>query len=94
MPINAKEKAVLERIRSHENALVKAREYLATGAHSNWHGFRPWFVPKIKDGREMPPHKDWVKNVLIPSFEKAIRKSERILERLEQKRQLRRIYDS
>ena len=84
--MNPKEKAVLERMKSHEDALVKAKEYLETGAHSNWLGFRAWLAPKIKDGREMPPHQDWVRNVFIPSHEKAIRKAERILERMEQTR--------
>ena len=86
MRMNPKEKAVLERMKSHEDALVKAKEYLETGAHSNWRGFRPRFAPKTKDGREMPPHKDWVRNVFIPRHEKAIRKAERVFERLEQKR--------
>jgi hypothetical protein len=84
--MNPKEKAVRERIKSHEDALVKAKEYLETGAHSNWPGFGALFAPKTKDGRDVPPHKDWVRNVFIPRHEKAIRKAERILERLEQKR--------
>ena len=78
-----KKKAVLERIKSLEDALAKAREYLETGAHSDWHGFRPLFTPKIKDCRQIPPHRDWVKNVFIPSREKAIRKAEKILDQLE-----------
>ena len=86
MRMNSKEKVVLERMKSHEDALVRAKEYLETGANSNWSGFRAWFVPKTKDGREMPPHKDWVRNVFIPRYEKAIRRAERTLERLEQKR--------
>lgn len=84
--MDSKEKAVLERMESHKDALVRAKEYLETGAHSNWPGFRALFAPKIRDGREMPPHKDWVTNVFIPGHEQAIRKVERILERLEQKR--------
>ena len=81
--MDLKKKAVLDRINSLEDALTKAREYLETGAHSDWNGFRPLFAPKIRDGREMPPHKDWVKNVFIPRREKAIRNAEKILDRLE-----------
>lgn len=81
--MDLKKKAVLDRIKSLEDALTKAREYLETGAHSDWNGFRPLFAPKIRDGRAMPPHKDWVKNVFIPRREKAIRKAEKILDRLE-----------
>lgn len=84
--MDPKAKALRERIESHEEALVKAKAYLETGAHSNWHGFRALLTPKIKDARKMPPHKDWVRNVFIPRHEKAIRKVERILERLEQER--------
>ncbi len=80
--MNPKKKAVLEHIRSIEDDLEKARDYLETGAHANWRGFRPLFTPKIKDGRRLPPHKDWVKNVFIPAREEAIRKAEKALERL------------
>lgn len=81
--MDPKKKAVLERIKSLEEKLTKAQEYLETGAHAEWHGFRPLFTPKIKDGKELPPHRDWVKNVYIPNCEKAIRKAEKILDRLD-----------
>jgi hypothetical protein len=81
--MDTKKKAILERIKSLEDALSKAQEYLETGAHSDWNGFRPLFTPKIRDGRQIPPHRDWVKNVFIPSREKAIRKAEKILDQLE-----------
>lgn len=84
--MNPKKKAVLERIKSIEEALTKAREYLDTGAHADWQGFRPLFTPKIKDGRKMPPHKDWVTNVFVPNHEKAMREAEKKLDRLDQKR--------
>ena len=80
--MNRKKKAVLERIESLEEALKKAHEYLDTGAHANWNGFRPFFAPKIRDGREVPPHRDWVKNVFVPRKERALRKAEDALERL------------
>jgi uncharacterized protein YqcC (DUF446 family) len=80
--MNAKRKAVLERIESLEQAISKAREYLESGRHAHWIGFRPLFVSKLKDGREMPPHKDWVKNVFLPRMEKALRRAEKIVERV------------
>ena len=81
--MDRKKEAVLARIKSLETAIVKAQEYLERGAHADWNGFRPLFTPKIKDGRQAPPHKDWVKNVFIPRCEKTIRKAERILDRLD-----------
>ena len=78
--MDLKKKAILERIKTHEDALIKAQEYLKTGAHADWHGFRALFAPKLKDGREVPPHRDWVKNVFIPNCEKAIYKAERKLD--------------
>ena len=83
--MNSKEKTILERIRHIEDAITKAREYLKNGKHAHWHGFRPLFVDKIKDGEVLPPHKDWVKNVFLPSQEKALRTNQRILDKLTQK---------
>lgn len=80
--MNAKRKAVLGRIESLEQAIAKAREYLESGKHADWRGFRPLFVPKLRDGKELPPHKDWVKNVYLPRMEKALSRAEKILERL------------
>jgi hypothetical protein len=82
---SAKKKAVLERTLSIEEALVRARQYLESGEHADWHGFRALFVPKRRNGKEVPPHKDWVKNVFIPRMEKALHQSEMALERLGQK---------
>jgi len=42
----------------------------------------PLFVNKVKDGKELPPHKDWVKNVFLPRMEKALRREEKLAERL------------
>ena len=82
--MNSKEKAVLDRITHLEDAIAKARAYLETGEHADWHGFRPFFKDKVRGGKVLPPHKDWVKNVFLPSVEMALRKNERILERLAQ----------
>jgi hypothetical protein len=80
---NAKRKAVLERIQSIEQAIGKAKEYLESGKHAHWSGFRPLFVPKFKDGKELPPHKDWVKNVFLPRKDKALKRAEKLVERFE-----------
>ena len=77
-----KEKAILDRIKKLEEAITKGREYLESGANADWYGFRAWFVRKIRDGKALPPHKDWVKNVFLPRREKALREAERLLERL------------
>jgi hypothetical protein len=84
MKMNLKEKAILERIKHLEDAIAKAREYLESGKHADWHGFRPLFVDKMRNGEALPPHKDWVKNVFLPSREKALRKNQKILENLTQ----------
>jgi hypothetical protein len=81
--MNVKKRAVLKRIESLEKAIGKAREYLESGKHANWSGFRPLFVRKFKDGKELPPHKDWVKNVFLPRKEKALRRAEKVVERLD-----------
>ena len=81
--MNAKRKAVLDRIDSLEQTIAKAREYLESGKHADWSGFRPLFVRKFKDGKEPPPHKDWVKNVFLPRMEKALRRAEKVVERLD-----------
>jgi hypothetical protein len=78
---NAKRKAVLERIESIEQDIDRAKEYLESGKHAHWSGFRPLFAPKFKDGKELPPHKDWVKNVFLPRKERALRYAEKVLER-------------
>ena len=79
---NTKRKAVLDRIELLEEAIERAKEYLKSGKHAHWSGFRPWFVGKKKDGKELPPHRDWVKNVFLPRKEKALNRAEKILERL------------
>lgn len=79
---DAKTRAVLERIRSIEDAISRARAYLESGAHADWHAFRPLLVPKVRNGQELPPHADWIRNVFLPRKERALRDAERALERL------------
>ena len=83
--MNAKHRAVIERIKRLEEDLAKGQDYLATGAHADWRGFRPLFTVKKKNGKALPPHPDWVRNVFIPRRERAIRQAEKVLERLESK---------
>ena len=79
---SAKRKKVLDRIESIETALVRAHEYLESDKHAHWSGFRPLFVPKLREGKQLPPHKDWVKNVFVPRQERALRRAEKALERI------------
>ena len=80
--MNLKKEAILERIKSLEEAITKGHEYLESGKHAHWPGFRPLFVRKVRDGKTLPPHKDWVKNVFLLRQEKALRKAEKALEKL------------
>ena len=77
-----KEKVVVDRIQQIEEAIVNGREYLARGKHADWSGFRPWFVPKVRDGKKLPPHRDWVKNVFLPRMERALVRAEKALQRI------------
>lgn len=81
--MNSKKKAILNRIRLLEEAIAKGREYLESGKHAEWRGFRPLFAVKVRDGNVLPPHKDWVKNVFIPRREKALRSAQKVLEQTE-----------
>jgi hypothetical protein len=80
--MNPKKKAVLDRIKHLEEAITKGREYLESGRHATWHGFRPLFDAKVRDGKVLPPHKDWVKNVFLPRRERALRQAQKALEEL------------
>jgi len=84
MSFNPKRKAVVERIKHLEEAIVRANEYLKSGKHAQWEGFRPFFVKKLKDGKEMPPHRDWVKNVFLRNAESSLKRAENVLDRLDQ----------
>jgi hypothetical protein len=78
-----KKKSILDRIQHLEDAITKGREYLESGKHADWRGFRPWFTVKVREGKDLPPHRDWVKNVFIPNHERALKKAHKILEELE-----------
>jgi hypothetical protein len=78
---NLDSEQLLTRIRSLEAGIAKAREYLEIGKHAQWSGFRPLFYGKTKDGKQLPPHKDWVRNVFLPRMEKALTRAEKLLER-------------
>ena len=81
--MNSKKKAILDRIKHLEDAIVKGHEYLESGKHAHWHGFRPLFVDKVRDSKMLPPHKDWVKNVFLPRHERALKKAEKALEKID-----------
>jgi hypothetical protein len=83
MYVNAKKKAVLDRIKHLEEAILKGREYLASGKHASWRGFRPLFSAKVRGGTELPPHRDWVKSVFLPRMERALKSGEKALQKLE-----------
>ena len=76
-------RAVLDRIKRIEEAIGKSNEYLKSGQHAYWKGFRPLFTPKVRGGQELPPHNDWIKNVFLPHMEKRLNEAERILDRLQ-----------
>jgi hypothetical protein len=78
--MKSKKNDILERIKLLEEAITKGREYLETGEHAHWHGFRPLFAHKVRNGKILPPHKDWVKNVFLPGHEKALSKAQKTLE--------------
>jgi hypothetical protein len=80
--MNAKKKAILDRIKQIEEAIAKAREYLDTGANAHWHGFRPLFAAKARNGKILPPHRDWVKNVFLPRKQRALRYAQKTLVKL------------
>ena len=79
-----KEKTILDRIRHIEDTISKAHEYLESGQHAHWHGFKPLFVEKMRDGKAQPPHKDWVRNVFLLSQEAALHENHKLLEKLAQ----------
>lgn len=78
-----KKKDIRERIRSFEAAIRRANEYLESGKHADWAGFRPNFTDKKREGKSAPPHKDWVRNVYRPQMERALTRAEKLLERLD-----------
>jgi hypothetical protein len=87
--MNAKRKAVLARIEVLQQAITRAKEYLENGKHADWAGFRPMFVRKIQRGVEVPPHRDWVRNVFLRRSQKALSREEKVLEQLTSQERLR-----
>jgi hypothetical protein len=82
MRVSEKKRAVLDRITRLEEAIVKGHEYLECGMHARWRGFQPLFVCKMRDGKELPPHKDWVRNVFLPRHERALKHAKKVLAKL------------
>jgi hypothetical protein len=80
--IDRAREAAVERIARFQEEIAKAQDYLANGKHADSRGFRPWFNTKVKDGRELPPHRDWVNNVFIRRKEQALWRAEKLLGRL------------
>ena len=78
---------MIERMKRLNEAVEKARAYLANKDHSDWHGFRPLFG----DSRDRPPHPDWVANVFLPRRLAAIDRCEKVLDVLERQEKERRI---
>jgi hypothetical protein len=83
MSFDPRKKAVLERIKRYEEAVSRAKEYLETGEHAHWEKFKPWLVKKYRDDKELPPHRDWIKNVFLPNYERNLRRAEKLLEGLD-----------
>ena len=83
--MNTKKKSILDRIERLEDAIAKAEGYLKTGEHADWQGFRPLFTQKMRDGKILPPHPDWVRNVFLRRKRNALDYSYRLLEKIELK---------
>jgi hypothetical protein len=79
--MNSKKKVIIDRIKRLEEAIAKGNTYLESGKYSDWSGFQPLFTPKVRDGKELPPHRDWVKNFFLPRMEKALNRAEKLLQR-------------
>jgi hypothetical protein len=77
-----KEKSILERIKKLEDYITKGQEYIENGSHADWSGFRAIFNDKVRDGKVLPPHKDWVKKHFIPLQEQELKRKQKALERL------------
>jgi hypothetical protein len=82
-PAVVKLKSIRLWIEQLEDAIRRANDYLETGEHADWHGFRPLFVDKYQDGKRCPPHQDWVRNVFIRRCEQELSRAMKTLRRLE-----------
>ena len=78
-----KKNEIRSRIKSIEEGIAKANEYLETDKHADWRGFRPYFRVKIRNNKIVPPHKDWIRNVYIPRLERSLKTTEKLLDRFE-----------
>jgi hypothetical protein len=72
---------ILERMEKLNEAVEKARAFLANGDHSDWHDFRPLFG----DSKDRLPHPDWVANVFLPRRRAALDRCNKALETLDRK---------
>jgi hypothetical protein len=79
-----KRRWILSRIEALDAAVVRSREYLASGAHADWCWFQPLFTLKRRNGKQLPPHRDWVENHFLPQMEKGLHQAHKTLERLDQ----------
>ena len=80
---------IVESIEKHATAVEMAQQYLATGDHAHWHGFRPLFG----GARDRAPHPDWVAHVFLRRRSGSLAFYEKLLERLERKTKERRIHE-
>lgn len=81
--MNAKRMDLADRIKRLVDSISKGTECLERGDHATWSGFRPAFAQKLKGGKPAPPHRDWVKSVVLPRAERALRHAERVLDRVD-----------
>ena len=84
--MDSKRKIILDRIATLEESISIATEYLKSGKHADWSGFRPLFDRKIRNGKALPPHKAWVKDAYLPRMEKALSQAEKALDRVKPRR--------
>ena len=81
--VTDKRKSIEARVCQIEASIKLANDYLETGEHADWHGFRPLFMEKYQDGQPCPPHNDWVKNVFLRRCQRQLADAIRALKRLE-----------
>jgi len=74
--------AVLKSIDNINRDIRRAEEYLSGSALTTMRGLRPLSVRKRSGGKDLPPHKDWVRNVYLRGRKKALIYAEKLLERL------------
>ena len=82
--MDAKKKAILDRIEHLESDIAKARAYLESGKLAHLPGSYPLFTEKERNGKTLPPHKDWVKSKLLPWYEGSLKSAKKALEKMEE----------